>query len=97
MHMRSNMSSGGWAARSHPLVRDNDEIAELLGIAVEHCGQAGEPRGDQRVLQTEVDDAGVRLAVAKHELAEIAVVRDQNPAFRVGDGEHLVVGQTGAR
>lgn len=45
--------------------------------------------------QPQVDDAGVRLAMAKDEFAEVSIVGDEDALFRLGKTEYLNVREAG--
>src|SRR5512144_1037553 len=44
--------------------------------------------------EPQIDDARVRLAMAKDELTEIAVIGDKDAALALGYGEDLLIGQS---
>jgi len=47
-----------------------------------------------RALQGEAkeDDAGVGMALTKHQLTKVFIVGDEDPSLALGEGEHVLVG-----
>lgn len=70
-----------------------DELVEVVGVRGQHGRQAIALAGEGGRVEAEVDDAGVGLLLVEDELAEVAVVGDDDATLPVGDSQHIGVGQ----
>ena len=84
------------SAYPHALVGDDKELVKLITVMVEHRVEPRDPLLDEGCAQAQVDDAGAGLALAEDQLAEIAIVSDEDPPLAVGDGQHLGIGKARA-
>jgi hypothetical protein len=74
----------------------HDELVDLFWIAIEDSEKACGAVREQGIAQAEVNDAAVRLTLAKHEFTEVAVICDQDAAVGAGNLENLLIGKTGS-
>lgn len=74
------------------LLCDDQEAVELINVCREHMVNARDLGIKVSVItQPEKNDAGMRLALPKDELAKIAVVGDEDAALTTGNSEHVGV------
>ncbi|HEV2107769.1 MAG TPA: hypothetical protein VGR16_05860 [Thermomicrobiales bacterium] len=74
------------------LLGDNQEAVELINVCREHMVDALDlGLKVSVVIQPEENDPGIRSALAKDELAEIAIVGDEDAVLAGGNSEHVGV------
>jgi hypothetical protein len=74
--------------------RNDEKPVEALGLMGQHVFQARRSESEAEGSETQIDDARMRLTVAKNELTKIAVIGDQDAALALGYGKNLLVGQS---
>ena len=76
------------------LRRDDEKPVQAAGVMGQHVLQTRLEEIKAVGGETQIDDARVWLAMAEDELAEIAVVGDQDAALPLRYGKNLLVGKT---
>jgi len=71
---------------------DDEELVEIVGVAAQRVFEALALEIKLRIrADSQVDDAGMRPAVAKYEFAEVPIISDEDPLFAAGNGEDILV------
>src|SRR5512147_2703433 len=91
--MRSRSSGCSWILKSHEEVQvlrmslssfprisgcDDEELVEAVSVLGQHGFQTRRSESKAEGGKTQIDDARVRLAMAKDEFTEIAVIGDKD-------------------
>ena len=88
------MEARSCPAHSHSMPVHNQELIQLLGVARVHVVQPLNCEFERHIIaEPQIDDAGMRQALAHYHFPEISVISDENATVHLGDAQHIETGR----
>jgi hypothetical protein len=75
------------------VARDDNKVIQVVGVLVENASHQGDPFVEGHVTEAKEDHTGVGEHVSHNQIAEILVIRQDDPALRVGDLQENAIGE----